>query len=162
MTRLQHITINTGHSRWSDREEVGDVPLAVVSGLLDQALAVAGPIPLAPAALSHYTLKATVDGGALLATVSGPIGPHLPGAPHRGSTAPLATIAVARRNRQTRALWTMIWASHDPAVPPPPGSAPWIAVLLHPTLNLYPDAQRWLGDFERCLAWAWIERRKDP
>lgn len=161
MTRLQHITINTGHSRWSDPDEVSPDALTTTAELLDRALAAGRAIPLAPSALSHYALEATVDGGALLATVSGPVGPHVPGRPHRGQTTPIVTIAVARRNRQARALWTMIWAMHDPAAPEVPRSTPWAAALLYLALDRHPHAQRWLGDFERCLAWAWIERRKD-
>lgn len=39
--------------------------------------------------------------------------------------------------------------------------APWCAVLLHKTLPLGGDATLWLGDFERCVAWAWIEMRRE-
>ena len=41
----------------------------------------------------------------------------------------------------------------DPESPPP---TPWCGVGLHLALLLraYPDALHWLGDFERCVAWA--------
>ena len=41
----------------------------------------------------------------------------------------------------------------DPESPPP---TPWCGVGLHVPLLLgaYPDALHWLGDFERCVAWA--------
>ena len=36
---------------------------------------------------------------------------------------------------------------------------PWCAVLIHLTLALAdPSASAWLGDFERCVAWAWVHR----
>lgn len=35
---------------------------------------------------------------------------------------------------------------------------PWCAVRLEPGIALYPETAHWLGDFERCLAWAWLER----
>ena len=34
---------------------------------------------------------------------------------------------------------------------------PWCAVEIHPALALYPAAAEWLGDFERCVAWAWVD-----
>ena len=36
--------------------------------------------------------------------------------------------------------------------------APWLAVITHPTLAAHLGATEWLGDFERCVAWAWITR----
>ena len=37
-----------------------------------------------------------------------------------------------------------------------PASLPWCAVVMMPFVS--PMETRWLGDFERCLAWAWLER----
>lgn len=37
--------------------------------------------------------------------------------------------------------------------------APWCAVVLHPSLSAYRGDVEWMGDFERCIAWAWITRR---
>ena len=39
-------------------------------------------------------------------------------------------------------------------------SPPFIAVSLHPELEMYPDAAQWLGDFERCLAWGWLSLKR--
>jgi len=38
--------------------------------------------------------------------------------------------------------------------------APWCAARLETGLALYPGAAVWLGDYERLVAWAWIERPK--
>ena len=33
---------------------------------------------------------------------------------------------------------------------------PWVAAALEPSATHYRDAMAWLGDFERCLGWAWL------
>jgi hypothetical protein len=38
---------------------------------------------------------------------------------------------------------------------------PWCAAKLMPGLSAYPAAAMWLGDMERCVAWAWIEKWKN-
>ena len=45
---------------------------------------------------------------------------------------------------------------HDTIDPESPPATPWCAVWLHLPLLLraYPDASYWLGNFERCVAWA--------
>ena len=58
-----------------------------------------------------------------------------------------------------RAAWDAVAAegATDPAsLRRPP--APWLIVALLPALTAW-DRTRWdwLGDFERCLAWAWLE-----
>ena len=74
----------------------------------------------------------------------------------------VASIAAARDERRGRALWCRLHRiaevpivtnpEHQPAIP-------WCATLLEPGLARHGDAARWLGAFERCLAWAWLERR---
>lgn len=77
----------------------------------------------------------------------------------------LVTMAVAMRPRQGAGLWRTLHnllggamppLVTDPATQPP---APWLAVALHlPALLPAPHpALHWLGDAERCIAWAWIE-----
>jgi hypothetical protein len=72
---------------------------------------------------------------------------------------PLVTIAVAAKSKVSARLWSELQRpipGSSPAAGDPP-RAPWVAARLYPTLALDPDAAVWLGDFERCLAWAWIE-----
>ena len=45
------------------------------------------------------------------------------------------------------------------AAPLPVLSAPWCAVVVHPALTAYPDANAF-GDFERCLTWAVIDETR--
>ena len=41
-----------------------------------------------------------------------------------------------------------------------PGT-PWCAVALHPGFLEQHGASAWIGDFERCIAWAWLTRNPD-
>jgi hypothetical protein len=38
-----------------------------------------------------------------------------------------------------------------------PAAVPWLGVLLLPTAVAAREAMDWLGDYERCLAWAILE-----
>lgn len=34
--------------------------------------------------------------------------------------------------------------------------APWLLAMLHMPIMQHPEMIGWLGDLERCIAWAWI------
>jgi hypothetical protein len=138
---LHHITTTTGHSRRSPRSEVADDVLQVVRELLRRALA--GERPALPGP-PGYQLEASAEGDLLLATV------------FRGRAVPLATIGVARSDRDALRLWGYLRERGDVAPDRPP-PAPWCAAVLQPALAVHRDAAAWLGDFERCLAWGWVE-----
>jgi hypothetical protein len=50
------------------------------------------------------------------------------------------------------ALQPMTWPRHVPA-------GPWCAVRFELGLAMHQQAADWLGDFERCIAWAWLDAR---
>ena len=135
MADLCHYTINTGHVRQSPRSEV-TIDLALLAPLLRTGEHV---MPH----LADYGLRVTVDGDVLAATV------------HRGP-APLATVFVCSTQQGLDAVLRLTGC-----IPSVPLTLPAALVETHPTLTLDPDAVSWLGDFERCLAWAFLERRRD-
>ena len=144
MTYLHHVTLATGHQRRSPRAEVAESAMAVMAAWLDRALLVEAPQPLP---VPGYTAEAMTAPGGLVVTVSAVAG------------VPLVTFGVARRARNAAGLWRRLsgLAQVQESEPPP---APWIGVVVLPALATDP-AVRWLGDFERCIAWAWIERVAD-
>lgn len=155
---INHITLATGHCRRSPRHEVDDATLQLLVPWL-QAAVVSGriePLPVAP--LCHYGAKAIKEIG-LVVTIYAPRGPHTPGVPHAGDHVPIATIGIAQRSREARDLWGMLVANFGVAQGGDMPAAPWCAVALHPNAIAFPDAIGWLGDLERCIAWAWITRQ---
>lgn len=155
---ITHITLTTGHVRRSPRDEVGDDILGVLHPWLAEMLASGVRQALPVPALSHYSSSAAVEHGGLVCTVWGPAGPHLARRPHAGEVVPLITLVVAQRSRQGPDLWALMLAQYGGQTGLQRPAEPWCAVAIHPTLTLYPDTVEWLGDFERCLAWAWITR----
>jgi len=134
MPDLAHYTITTGHLRMSPRSEVPDDVIDVLRPLL-----VTGEHVM-PHPPGGYRLRVTVDGTALAATVL------------TASGVPLATTTVAP---DAESLTHALRATG--AKPAKPISAPAALVDVYPTLSTDHSASRWVGDFERCIAWSWNE-----
>ena len=158
MTYINHITLSTGHLRRSPRSEVPDETLALLRPWLDAALKSEVPIPLPADELAHYSAIAIHEIG-LVVTVYAPAGPHLRGKPHQGDNVPIATFGVATRSRESAPLWEKLEKHFSDQQSTAP-ETPWCAVVLHDNLIAFADAQEWLGDFERCISWAWLTRRE--
>ncbi|OUJ16471.1 hypothetical protein [Acetobacter sp. DsW_063] len=144
MTYLNHLTLNTAHIRRSMRDEVADEVVTHTRDLLDRALAAVGdadmPIP-------GYRLHVESFGKrrAMLCTIF-------------EDTDPVVTFGVA--SRQSPALWRALRSLQAEAWDAAPMLAepdsPWIAALMLPALMRNPASGLWIGDFERCAAWAWL------
>jgi hypothetical protein len=104
--------------------------------------------------LSDYGARCLTQDGALVVTVYAP-------QPQVGQRPPLVTFGVAHRSRQGAALWTELLKVGPAAPGTREPHAPWCGVHVHPSIVGYMDALSWLGDFERCVAWAWISKH-DP
>lgn len=151
---IQHLTLASGNVTRIERGDVYGETLARISPWLTAVALDGGPAPLPVSALAAYSASASVHDGALILTVLGPAGEGFAKPP------PLVTIGVAKRSRHGAALWPLMTG---PVMPPSaPGlkcpSAPWCAVVQWPPLAVDLDAADWLGDFERCVAWAWVTR----
>ena len=131
---MQHYTIETGHCRETARHEVADHVVALMAPLL------APGEHTMPHPFERYRLRVTVDGGTLVATV------------YSGST-PLVTTFVCTDIDGIKAT-----LKATGAIPRVGVYAPIVLVETHPTLGTDRGAIGWLGDFERCLGWAWVER----
>ena len=155
---INHITLNTGHLARTLRADVAPEVTALLAPRLQEIANSGQAHPLPVPELAHISAQAFVQDGGLVVTVSVPVGPHAPGKPHKGPTMPLATLAVAQRSRHGAALWELLASAFGakPGLQEP--RTPWIAVALHPSAAAYTGALDWLGDLERCVAWAWITR----
>lgn len=148
---IRHVTLTTGHVRESWRHEISDEALAACRRLLTEMTATEGAIAQIPG-VGDYCLSGTAAGACLVATIWS-------GAP----SVCIATIGVAAQSRCGARLWRELhrWGQTpvvtDPAHCP---AEPWVAVALEAGLAQHGEAAQWLGDFERCLAWAWVEGRE--
>jgi hypothetical protein len=149
MNYIQHITLNTAHSRRSLQAEIGVAAIAACQASLALCLQVPGVrAKLAtdlPDDMLAYDLTATAAGRCVVATI------------WRGDIA-LATIGIAGHSRCGARLWERM---HDTQLDLSTGQedwpqAPWCASRLEPGITRDMDTASWLGDYGRCLAWAWI------
>lgn len=140
---IRHLTIDTGHQRDSYRDEVADDIVAMLQPLLDRAARGEHvPIP------GDIEPACTMTGGvgrdrALLLTICAVVA-HLP----------ILQIGVAPSSLASAAIWReWFGCARDDRTP----AAPWCCVRIMPAMAVYPSAAAWLGDFERCAAWAWLQ-----
>ncbi len=156
--QITHITLNTGHTTLIGEGDVSGETLARVGPWLSSLIACDGRMSLPTSSLSRYVAHAAVEDGALLLTVSGPVITNA--GPMRGLHPPLATDGIAKHSKHTH-LWALM-TTGDRMPPPAPNikmpSPPWCAAVIWPSALLFVDALEWLGDFERCVAWAWCNR----
>lgn len=149
-TTLDHLTLSTGHRRISRLSDCDDGFVTLAAQHLAEALELReAPIR------DGYTLRAGSSGKALMATILGTL---------EGLPMPLATIAVATSGRAARLAWAEIGKPAPLALPTVPWvrepKPPWCSVRLYATIEFDPGATAgWLGDYEQCLAWAWVDGR---
>lgn len=162
---IRHVTINSGDVRDSYREEIGEGITEMLWPLIDRAL-IGEHTPVPGDVEPRCTLTGGVYGRCCSLTVWGP--PLHPAAfPTAADISnrpvPIAEVGIAAHSRCGATLWRNLHAmaaqqgatvATDATHCPP---EPWVAALLHAGASIYIDAMSWLGDFERCLAWAWWE-----
>lgn len=165
MTFIQHVTLNTSHNRPYNRFECRKETIAACRGLLREALAQQAAISFADGAFSHLRMACTAEGRKLVVTVYGPAGPHVPGQPYRGGNVlPLVTFGVAPKSKDAR-LWEILGQCYEQvyqmAHQAERPQAPWVGVVVLPAALQYRQSLELLADFERCMAWAWLDWLKD-
>jgi hypothetical protein len=133
-----HVTLQTGQSNRSYRQDVSDATIAALRPLVRAD----GQYDIPK--IEGRKLWVTRTGRLILATIV--------------AESPICTLAIADRSVGAEKLWQMIHekakAVTDPARPPP---APWCAMRLEPGLAACRDDATWLADFQRCLAWTFLE-----
>lgn len=141
MSYINHFTIDSGHNRRSPGTEVGQDTIAMLTPWLGRCIKSCQVEPLPVPDLARFGAQAKIIGGGLVMTVFADM------------TAPLVTFGVATRSRQSEEVWAAI-AEGAPGNPPP---TPWVSVKLHKAVAApMSNGLAWLGDFERCIAWAWV------
>jgi len=152
---INHLTLSTGHNAYTSR---ADVPREVITNLtpwLRSSVNTGKAHPLPAASVSHFSARLDEQAGGLLVTVYAPAEPYQEGERFNGETMPIVTFGVAGCDDDP--LWSRL-VGGEPMKP----KAPWCAVSLHTGLMLYMLDAAWMGDFERCVAWAWLEMMPIP
>lgn len=136
-----HLTLNTGHSRVSPRSEVSDETIAALRPVVT---AGRGLIPGPAGYVLQRTRVRTCELFIVARLVEG------------GDTVPLVAGVIAKNAMDLIGAWRLACevGNADIAMPL---SAPWLAVYMYPTVASDPESLGWLGDLERCIAWAIME-----
>lgn len=132
MKPIWHLTLNTGHGRMSYRFEVDDYIVAMIAGWLD---ADAFDLPGGYHCVLTYRSVSCFEAEVYSTTGERLVRMVFAGDPDHGP-----------------AMWLRI-AGHENAKP----REPWLAVSIDDELAFDLEAATWLGDFERCLAWGFVE-----
>lgn len=149
---IHHITLTTAHSRKSYRNEVGDDAVAACRNLIDKIAVGEVSEPAKIPGVGDYYLSGRATSKCMVATV-------MSGAP----SVVIATIGVALHSQCGARLWRELhtWGETpvvtDPNQCPP---EPWVAAALDVGIAQHMEAAHWLADFERVLAWAFLERQR--
>jgi hypothetical protein len=147
MKHLQHISMNTGHSRRSYRDEVPDDEVRAAASALERAKHERVPLPKFGDA---YALTATYEGlSALICTIW-------------QQEVPVMTLGVACKSKSGAGLWRVLL--RQPVGPPIQvdesrrPSAPWVAAGLEAAATLAPpEVLEAIGGMESVLGWAFLE-----
>lgn len=143
---LHHITVNTGHSRRSERGEVSDDIIRIMRQWLDD--------------MSAGGVRALTNNGNVacrLGRHNGKMAEFVVSIGHGAQTDALRFV-VCRHSKYKAEAWTLAGGQGNPP------QTPFLAVkLLMPeaemmTLGASLEDIFMLGDFERCIAWAWLDR----
>jgi hypothetical protein len=89
---IEHITLNSGHTRHSPRSEVSD---EIIAALQDGITAALSGRRVAVPNCPGYTMTAGANGGCLMATIW-------------GGESPLVTVGVAADHADSAKLWNML------------------------------------------------------
>ena len=151
---LEQVTITTGRANRTARSEVADDTIERVKEILNSARPYVGDIPLKRAFVSDipgdpgFSLVFTPGHESLAATVC-------------WNDIPAVTFMVAGDASESTELWRMLLAPagfpiHVNMDNPP--QVPWCGVRPELTFFLTPPTSiRWIADFARWVAWAWLE-----
>lgn len=153
-----HLTLNTNHSTRQRAEDISPEVLAVCRPLVD---ARGGPIP----GVSPWHVRITIAPGGAVWSI------------HRGTQPDAVFCGLAWDSAAASEVWTALErayhqtsdamaragvlaesVAHSPEMPE---GLPWLGVVILPGLALSAQTDvSWMGDFERCLAFAILEAQK--
>lgn len=144
---MSHLTVDTGNSRKSSRSEVADDVIKVLGNWL-----LSGNPTMENGAPNGVSVNNIPSCPGFSANIA-PRGESLVvGVLYRGSLC--LTFSVASCEISGKEIWKEL------GIKGPQPIAPWCAVKFEPGIISIPFKDHlWLGDFERSVAWAWLEQK---
>lgn len=143
MRFIRHITLTTGHSRDSFAGEVSAEALAACRGVVERLSKSRQPVP----GFSDFEVTGARQACSMVLTVW-------------RAEIPIITMGVATHSRDGASLWRVLHETAAESLQTEPQRCPpepWAAVLIHGGIALVPNETLWVGDFERCIAWAFYD-----
>lgn len=142
---IHHITLTTGHTRRSYRDEVDNDAIQWLREGWNIMSHPGKSLGLSPA-MPGYWISAEQRGKALTAVIS-------------QAGEPVVTFAIAAHSRAGAPLWRhLIESATTPIVAVDCPPEPWCAARLEVgAIRASPDALLAIGDLERCVAWMFLE-----
>jgi hypothetical protein len=145
---IEHVTLDSGHARRSPRSEVDDETVRALAAGLDRAIATGARESIPGWAPFSYNVIAKA--GAAMVTVW-------------REDAPVVTFGISSDEKDSPKLWRLLHrggSGRHATSPDSPPAAPWLGVRMEAGAARTPPLDLLLiAEFERCLAWAFIERR---
>ena len=156
ITNLRHISLPRGPERLISRAEANSKVLALVTPWLETLVTTGKRCPLVLPAVSHFSASAEAQDNTLRMDLWCPVGPFRPERPHAGKTTLMATVGVAPDPPLGRQLWSTLLRQCDTEWREPPDE-PWYGTVpLAAGMAGHPKARRWLPEFQRSVAFAWL------
>lgn len=145
---FEHITLTTGHNRECFSSEVSKDALGVCHDLIMKSSLYQSLVPIP--GFPQYSTRMQISATNLTAEVFKSV---------RGVQVRVLTMGVALAPESGEKLWKDLHNGASDFLPMVtraelPPSRPWIAARLREGQIVAFDSMCWLGDFERCLAWA--------
>jgi len=137
---ILHVNLQTNKSARSYRADVGEAAIEALQPVVQKDGEYDVPN------VAGRKLVVTRSGKLLLATVQ--------------AETPICTIAVAAQTVGADRLWAMLHENVKLATRRDyiPDENPWSALRTEVGLADHPEDAQWLPDFERCLAWTWLDK----
>lgn len=140
---INHYTVNTNHLRESPRSEVTKEALEFCTEILNTMLT-----GKSADIVDSYKIHGTIEKNYCLAVIFK--------ATDKNKT-PLIKIGITNNENEAKTVWLAIANNDDLPITNLPSTPFVIARITDHGISDF-ELLQWVGDFERVLAWAWIEK----
>lgn len=160
-TFIQHVTVNSGNNNPYNRFKCDPKTINNFKYLIEASAKHPSPISFPYSNTRHLKFSCHPQGNKLSVATYAPNEAHEKGKPYIGNNLTLlSTFAVAPTTDES-SIWNDLYNVHNTIfnkikITECP-QAPWVAVVIYPSILEYQECIKVLSDFERCMALAWLD-----